>query len=734
MKFNLKDRTILLTVAGSRAYGISTPESDIDIKGVAVPTKEYFLGYINKFEQADKSSHLTCFLPLFSDDERDIISRTKLEGSVYNIRKFIKLAADANPNILDALFCREQEVRLQTKAGKLLRENRDLFISKKARWTFNGYAKSQLKRIKTHRKYLLNPMTHKPTRDEFNLPPTSKIPKEQLNAAFSAVKKQIDNWEIDYNELDESTKMYIERQISDLLTEISVASNEKFAAAARLVGYSDNFIHLLKKEREFKVASTQWVQYNDWKKNRNPLRAADEKKYGYDCYTDDTEFLTKNGWKNFDYVEEEDELATVYIGEDLTNRKFGKIEYQKYKDKFQGVFSGDLYNLFGYHIDTLVTPNHRMLIRKVERKSNKKYDWHLCEMANLPDTFEIMMSPVSNNKNYSNKDYFNDINIKPEPFMRLMGWYLSDGTAGFNYNKDNVKTVKVITISQKKGGDLCHSMLRFANKYKNEASCSLYKYINKGDGKFRDFPIEEHRLSVRDKNIINKLYLGCGHGSHNKRIPRWVFSLSKRLKVILIDAMVAGDGTIRKCGFKSIIYYSSSRDLASDIQELSMSCGFETSLYGPYESDNKGYYTLMYQVHINKKAPQIKKMVRARNVKKIPIKNQRIVCFTVPNGTLITRRNGHIGIHGNSKHGGHLFRLLKMAREILVDGKVNIWREDAEEILAVRNGEWSYEKLVDFAESEDKEMQKLYNDSKLPNTPDQKKIDELCIEIVESML
>jgi predicted nucleotidyltransferase len=282
MNFNLKERTVLLTVAGSRAYGMHTATSDIDMKGLCIPTKEYRDGFVNRFEQADKKSHFEPFFETLTDEEKVAARKYGLEGSVYDIRKFFKLAADNNPNILDALFCRDEEVRVLTPVGKKLRENRELFLSTKCRWTFSGYAHAQLKRIKTHRKWLLNPPTHKPTREEFELSDKTTISNEQFRAVEAALKKKMDGWEIDFGQLDEAGKMYIQSQISDRLTELEITSDSKFGAAARSLGYTENFIYMLQKEREYKGALTHWKQYQEWKRSRNEKRAELEAKHGYD--------------------------------------------------------------------------------------------------------------------------------------------------------------------------------------------------------------------------------------------------------------------------------------------------------------------------------------------------------------------------------------------------------------------------------------------------------------------
>jgi uncharacterized protein len=262
---------------------VHTPTSDVDVKGVCVPPSQYVLG-IDTFEQADKPEHFTRFLDLLTNEERAVIKETKLEGSIYECRKFVRLAADANPNILDVLFCRDEDVLLSTKEGRTLRENRDAFLSAKAKHTFSGYAIAQLKRIKTHRRWLLSPPSHKPTRAEHNLPESTLIPADQLAAAEALVQKKLDSWEIDLSTVpDESDRIAIMNQFRETLTEIAAGDDEKWRAAVRMVGIDDNLMLIMDRERKYKAAKTEWDNYQSWKKSRNPSRAALEEKYGYDC-------------------------------------------------------------------------------------------------------------------------------------------------------------------------------------------------------------------------------------------------------------------------------------------------------------------------------------------------------------------------------------------------------------------------------------------------------------------
>lgn len=260
----LTDRTILLVTHGSHAYGLNTPTSDIDLKGVAIPPREYFLGFSSRFEQAE------------GKDPYDLV--------IYEIRKFFNLAAECNPNIIEVLWADESTFRVLTPLGRRLVDARERFLSRKARFTFSGYAHAQLKRIQLHHRWLKTPPTHAPTRGEFGLPERTLIPADQLAAAQAAIQKKLDRWNLDdLSGVDPATRIAIQGAMAAQLAEIQVSAGDLWRNAARTLGQDENFILLLDRERQYTARQREWEQYQSWKTNRNPKRAEMEEKYGYDC-------------------------------------------------------------------------------------------------------------------------------------------------------------------------------------------------------------------------------------------------------------------------------------------------------------------------------------------------------------------------------------------------------------------------------------------------------------------
>ena len=283
----LLDNTLLLTVAGSRAYGTSRPDSDVDLKGVAVPSARWLHGLRRPAEQVDDPGALARFTGLLTPEEAAAAAGTKVEGTVYALAKFMRLAAEANPNILDVLFCRDGEVRLQTSVGERLREVREGFLSARARYTYAGYAASQLKRIRLHWRWLHQGPGEEPTRATFGLPEHTLIPKDQLGAATAAVRAQVERWSLDLGELDDAAREGLLQEVSRSIAELGAAlgldeASARWLAAARWVGLDDDFISLMQRERAYRASRDEWIRYQRWRRQRNPARAALEAEHGYD--------------------------------------------------------------------------------------------------------------------------------------------------------------------------------------------------------------------------------------------------------------------------------------------------------------------------------------------------------------------------------------------------------------------------------------------------------------------
>lgn len=120
----LKNNIVLLVVAGSHGYGLNTEESDLDIRGISMGTSDSILG----MESFD----------VFEDKKTDTV--------IYSMRRFMELAMKGAPNVLEILFSNPENILYyDEKIGKMLLDNRDMFLSKRIYYSFKGYAKNALK-------------------------------------------------------------------------------------------------------------------------------------------------------------------------------------------------------------------------------------------------------------------------------------------------------------------------------------------------------------------------------------------------------------------------------------------------------------------------------------------------------------------------------------------------------------------------------------------------------------
>lgn len=217
-------RTIFITRHGSHAYGTNIATSDLDFKGVCIPTKEYFLGFTKRFEQLERMAN--------KGHAHDL--------TIMSLHKFAMLAAECNPNIIEILHVSDEDIFHIDAFGEELRDMGRMFLSTKARHTFSGYAHSQLRRIKTHRAWLLNPPKEKPTRKQFGLSETSKVSKSELGA-FDALVNE-----------------------------------------GKQVEMTEEILTLFLREKQYAAAKDNWDKYENWKVKRNEARASLEAQFGYD--------------------------------------------------------------------------------------------------------------------------------------------------------------------------------------------------------------------------------------------------------------------------------------------------------------------------------------------------------------------------------------------------------------------------------------------------------------------
>lgn len=331
------------------------------------------------------------------------------------------------------------------------------------------------------------------------------------------------------------------------------------------------------------------------------------------CYDEDTEVLTKSGWRYFKDVCLTDEF--------ITRASNGEIEYQTPLQYHKYCYKGSLTRIFSRSTDLLVTDNHNMYVLTHAdfcAKRNPRFV-KACKMKN-----NLYKIPCGGKYTSTN-------NILSKAAMHLIGLYLSEGY----FEKQRKKRSSSMIICQNKGvknNKMKDDILPFISKVR-----SSRKFSVKLEEKFRDFIIEN-----------------CGQGKYNKFISPLI--LSNEHLDALFESMMDGDGCRWKCGFYNgkqyfgNTYYTSSKKLADCFQELCVKLGYESrssfrkrggEICGRKIKNPLGCYS------INIRKSKNKTIYPKRHFSKVNY-NGFVYCVTVPNHTLYVRRGGTTSWCGNS--------------------------------------------------------------------------------------
>lgn len=144
-----EENKILEIVCGSHLYGTNTPESDKDFVGVMIGDEDTYLGLEN-VEEVD--------LSIKSKGEDGKNDKDAIDRKLFEVRNFMKLALQNNPNIIEILFVNPENIVSINNYGRWMLQNKNLFPWRGAKQRFLGYAFSQKHKmiIRTDHHFELN--------------------------------------------------------------------------------------------------------------------------------------------------------------------------------------------------------------------------------------------------------------------------------------------------------------------------------------------------------------------------------------------------------------------------------------------------------------------------------------------------------------------------------------------------------------------------------------------------
>lgn len=382
------------------------------------------------------------------------------------------------------------------------------------------------------------------------------------------------------------------------------------------------------------------------------------------CHDDQTEVLTKSGWKHFGAATLEDEFASV----DPDN---GELIYERPVRLVRHHHDGDIYRARHGSLDFAVTPDHTMIVRKWDesertlsdhysRVEMKDVGWYAGFLTKVKyagtraqrDTITLAAAPGR----YCLKKQREPLTLSMSTWLKFLGIFVAEGTLLRERRPYQYALKREVESISEVGGDTAVSTRpTHTVQYKIQLAAVKEREKEFIRAVLADLGVQACELSDRftfsDKRIWKALEdLGySGVRAPAKFAPKFVFDLSASQIDDFLQGHLMGDGYIAD---DTVCHYTSSKRLADDLQLLTFLSGRWSQI-----SDREPRISTMADGRkVSGRHPEYRvsrwssgslSLDKKRDVT-IEHYSGDVFCAEVPtNHTLVTRRNGKMLISGN---------------------------------------------------------------------------------------
>jgi hypothetical protein len=367
------------------------------------------------------------------------------------------------------------------------------------------------------------------------------------------------------------------------------------------------------------------------------------------CFSDDTDLLTIDGFKNVTELTDDDMFATL-------NPETEQIEYHRATKMHVYDYEGDMVHFKTQHCDLMVTPNHRMWTKHYGTaplyRGKKKNDWHFREAKDVKTGHAFRSTAQWTGVISTDSIRVGEHDIAMDDFLQLAGFFVSEGSTTLKQDGSAWFTIHQSQQSTVFNDQMSALIKRMDIPFRRYERATTNPALTAVETKM-------YAYTLCRKAFVEYFRAQFGEKSFTKKVPAWIKMLPPRELKIFLEAAILGDGSDSvEHGVRRLKYHTSSRQLADDIQEISLKLGYaSTVMLRPMA---RLYKHQAYLININ--IPDGRKRLMGRTphiyskscIRSVPYKG-KVYCPTVPPHHLVfARRNGRVVVTGQSAEKGFI--------------------------------------------------------------------------------